>query len=462
MTRMAMVVLVLLGCESEERTHLRLDIPASALDAGITSVEVLLDGDEVDDCVDLILWGIQSCGAQCDPEERDAALPASPQRQVLTPDETGHFGLREIDIDRSGALEVLVIVHVQGMESLYGCRGVSRGETVDLALWWPWCSAQACNRIFNPACDAEVMCDGTLTDPLDIRCSSDQGTIEVWEQDDVPCDEPINQVRCRPALVSCEGDASTVVTDGICPTSSEREMCVMSSGTFMSAMDLNCDGAHPLCETTECMDGMPCGVDACVGRVSCGDGVRPVCVFEGDEICNGMDDDCDRMTDENVLETDCNARRPEGAPAADSCTDRCMCGAEATCRDAGSACCEGTCVDLRIDRMHCGECGNACLGDQRCIAGDCAVPDVADAGAGMDASMPECFGVAECNLTHDGAADQCVDGECLCGDGNACRFPEICCGEDGGRACVDPLTSLRHCGRCGNVCRRCDRGRCLD
>lgn len=451
------------ACDAQERTRLRLDVPPTARGM-LRRIEVLLVNDGSDACGNLNRWGIGSCGAPCDPAERDAALPSDPaQRVEVLPDDAGVFGVPELDIEVSGPLEVFVIGHFANGESIYGCRGVTRGESIDLPMWWPWCTAKACERVFHPECNGEVVCGSasTLTDPLDVECVPAVEEVEVWQQRDEECDAPLNQDRCRPARFECVAGRLDPVVDGICPGNSDDEMCVMDSATFMSAMDLDCNGAHPLCDVGgECRDDAPCGEAACVGRVRCTPGGRPECVFEGEEICNGLDDDCDGDMDENVLETDCNARRVDDAPAADACTGACTCDGGPACTGVGTACCDGACVELARDPMHCGTCSIACSGDQRCVAGRCAERDVADGGVDTDASMPECFGVGDCNLSHEGAANACVGGECMCGAGEPCAFPEICCGDSA--VCVDPLTDLRNCGRCGRVCLRCDRGRCVD
>lgn len=460
MRALFLAVLVLLGCESEERTRLRLDIPPSAR-GKITSIEILLANDRMERCSELIFWATGSCGSQCNPDERDAALPPDPaQRLEIVPDESGAFGVPELDFDVEGPLEVFVIGHVRDAESIYGCRGLTRGERVDLPLWWPWCAAQACDRFFHPACNAQVNCSGgALTDPLDIQCESSEGVIPVWEQVGEECMPPVNQDRCRPAELSCEGTQSTILTDGICPDREREEMCVADSAAFMSAADIDCNGAHPLCDTVECTDAMPCGDGFCMGQARCRAGTLAECVFTNEEICNGVDDDCDRQTDEaEAVATACNARRTPGAPAADGCAGvaGCTCGDQPACNELGTACCRGSCVGIIDNPRHCGFCRNDC-GDGRCVAGSCTERDVSDSGT-TDAFVPECFNRGDCNLTHEGAADACDDGECVCGTGEPCAFPLICC--NGG--CVNPLDDVRHCGRCGRLCTLCDRGRCAD
>jgi hypothetical protein len=77
--------------------------------------------------------------------------------------------------------------------------------------------------------------------------------------------------------------------------------------------------------------------------------------------------------------------------------------------------CSGTCVDLQTSKAHCGECGNACAGDQLCALGMCV--------------------------------DICEEPLELCGD-----------------LCIDVASDPRNCGECGNVCASgiCLEGACED
>lgn len=65
------------------------------------------------------------------------------------------------------------------------------------------------------------------------------------------------------------------------------------------------------------------------------------------ELCNGLDDDCDGVRDNDV---DCGGGEPCPAGAT-------RCGAE--------------CVDLRTDRAHCGRCDRACSASTTCMIGHC-------------------------------------------------------------------------------------------
>lgn len=192
------------------------------------------------------------------------------------------------------------------------------------------------------------------------------------------------------------------------------------------------------------------------------------------EACNGLDDDCDGRVDEvfdlstdpghcggcgnacpflggepkctdGLCSIECDADRANcdgdpstgcetslGSPAScGGCDVTCPSSAPLCARTAGGftcvvGCegglvgCDGACVDLDADPLHCGSCGNACFDDMHgrisCIGGLCTVTDCGD---GRD----------DCN---DDPSDGC---ETLLGTvtdcascGNACDADETCTG----------------------------------
>ncbi|MBM4320912.1 MAG: hypothetical protein FJ125_13400, partial [Deltaproteobacteria bacterium] len=207
------------------------------------------------------------------------------------------------------------------------------------------------------------------------------------------------------------------------------------------------------------------------------------------ERCNGQDDDCDGLTDEDFLlardvencgrcGNRCHFANAAAACRAGECRlDRCVPGyvdrdgrpengCEEICRrsNGGIEICDGAdndCngvvddgYDLQEDAEHCGACGRACMlrhAEAGCTLGRCVI-----------ASCEPGF--------HD------EDGEPLTGCEATCRRSnggvEACDGEDND---CDGLTdedfdlqgNLRHCGRCDHVCRfdhavpRCLDGRCV-
>ncbi|MFB6374569.1 MAG: MXAN_6577-like cysteine-rich protein, partial [Bradymonadaceae bacterium] len=135
-----------------------------------------------------------------------------------------------------------------------------------------------------------------------------------------------------------------------------------------------------------------------------------------------------------------------GADAADGTTD-----GRQTC-SADQARCDGTCVDRRRNREHCGRCGAQCSGREVCTDGDCVCPRYHE----------KCDG--SCVATH-------IDPDNCGGCGQVCGPSEVCsagsCADSClpgrtscGRRCVDRDTNSNHCGSCGNQCA--DGEACLD
>ncbi len=76
------------------------------------------------------------------------------------------------------------------------------------------------------------------------------------------------------------------------------------------------------------------------------------------EICNGVDDDCDRLID-------------EGGAA--------LCAADRTCLAASCVCrmgteCDGVCTDTSSNPLHCGTCRSACTAGSTCVGAMCVAP----------------------------------------------------------------------------------------
>ena len=155
--------------------------------------------------------------------------------------------------------------------------------------------------------------------------------------------------------------------------------------------DNDCDG-----QTDEDLGGSPCGsnVGECnAGREVCRNGRIQCQGADGpeNELCNGLDDDCDGQRDEDFPQL------------GDACTV-----GEGTCQANGVWVCRGNgagvvCSVEPDDDQE----------DEVCNGRDDDCDGRLDEG-----------GVAA--LCDGSRADRCVDGRCLCGAGNACGGDETC------------------------------------
>jgi hypothetical protein len=152
------------------------------------------------------------------------------------------------------------------------------------------------------------------------------------------------------------------------------------------------------------------------------------------EVCDSTDNDCDGRIDEDFdLANDrahCGACGVECAESEVCCNGTCAdtmsspnhCGACGMPCARGETCCSGGCVDIRSNVAHCGGCGNPCADGMGCCDGDCF-----DTQIDRDHCGPSCLNCA--------AGDACCAGSCAnlntfqhCGSCEmACMTGELCC-----------------------------------
>ena len=208
--------------------------------------------------------------------------------------------------------------------------------------------------------------------------------------------------------------------------------------------------------------GTPCTVPGAMGLCARGVGacedVRTVCraLFQGDdERCNGVDDDCDGLVDEDA---NCG-RACDGVRCASSrvcvagaCVDAC----EGVRCPGGGACVEGRCVD-RCEGVRCaigwrcdpalGACvpgcacnpcpaGEVCLPDGRCVSEVCAAVTCPSGTTCMAGACVDACEGAQC-----GAGERCVAG--------ACERAEVGAARDAGAARDVDASGAAGAGGCG-------------
>jgi Notch-like protein len=267
----------------------------------------------------------------------------------------------------------------------------------------------------------------------------------------------------------------------VCAASGADVQCNATPGApeaveLCDGLDNDCDGetdegadGTPLTET--CYDGEAGqrGVGACVEGVStCTDGAFGGCVGAGrpgDEICNGIDDDCDGAVDQS----------PAGGPLTELCyTGPAGTANQGVCRAGESACVDGVagpCVgetvpaeeicdgadndcDGVVDQDAAGGCGCVPGTTRDCYAGPEGTEGVGACRAGRQTCAADGAGYGACEGMVLPAAEQCDgrDNDCngitddgIPGAGDGCTAGVGACAREGVRFC-NPATALLECG----------------
>jgi hypothetical protein len=375
---------------------------------------------------------------------------------------------------------------------------------------------QRCGATVWGSCIGQPEPDIEQCNGLDDDC--DKKVDEQTEQDCFP-DGESGCTRGADGRWSCEGlcaAGKSTCADGrlsycggfIAPTA---EACAPAN---TPAADENCDGmideacACTAGETRTCYNGREgtLNVGKCVaGMQTCSNGSLGACmnaVIPSAETCanQGVDDDCDGMTDNiPALGSACLVATNMGAcragllqcqagkaeptcvatltPLSESCnnldddcngkiddtfnlqTDAMNCGACGKACAAGEACCGAACVKTVNDANNCGMCGMKCPAGSTCSASKCmtsgtAGTPAAGAGAGPGPGPGGAPAAGSGAAGGPGMPNGCTP---------SCTGGAICCAG----ACVDPATDVKHCGMCGTACTSgeqpgCCNSRCVD
>ena len=137
---------------------------------------------------------------------------------------------------------------------------------------------------------------------------------------------------------------------------------------------------------------------------------------------------------------------------------RCVAGVCSLSCTEGLSLCDSACRDLSTDRANCGACGHGCASGEVCSAGRCAV----SCGGGLSICGDACRDLrtdrANCGACRHACAsgEVCTAGHCV----TSCAGGFTNCGG----VCRDLTTDRAHCGGCGRACdagRVCSNGRCV-
>ena len=287
----------------------------------------------------------------------------------------------------------------------------------------------------------------------------------------------------------------------------DRYYCIPDGyAEVCDGLDNDCDGlidisaqGEPVVDPDRCATGLP-GVCS-LGQYICTSRGDVACAPQqsiAEEICDGLDNDCDGLIDEEVrnrcglcgptpdercdgLDNDCDGDIDEEATEANA--EGALCPAEQVCARLFSVCAEGCQIDQECTTGQVcasGFCidpcvGLACAQDERCESGQCV-----DICEGVSCDGDEVCAQGRCgpnDCRHLGCDSglRCQAGECVtdpcaglsCGEGTFCR-EGVCilsCAEVSciyGEACVDGACIDISCR--GEVCEEgeaCDGERCV-
>lgn len=302
--------------------------------------------------------------------------------------------------------------------------------------------APGCAEFFQTVCE-DKECGG-------FNCGACNDATDICRASDGRCvDECVSINQCSGEVFTNElGYARTCGGDGRVSKCSGQ--CIDSSSD-----PANCGGCGVRCTVT----GSFCDEGSCAcpeGTLACGGECKPLSFFETNENCGacglactggatcaerecacpGSQVFCDGACRDEVFfasTANCgtcgNACTVTGAACLPSgececaagCTSGASCVGGACQCPAGKTACNGTCVDTKSDKEHCGSCGRACGERQWCNAGVCDSLMYAPCGDGVGVCEPgyECVKQRQAD-TVGFCARECTGNHRLCDADESC------------------------------------------